>query len=418
MRNSLFEPIYFAPQRKLGGGWIAFKDSPSPPPQPDYVGAAQVQGDANLKSAQQTAILSNPNINNAYGSQQVSYSTDANGNMIPTVNQTLNPTSQQIFDQQQQNKLGLSGVSQQALGTVQNALSTPFKFGGPDVQTSINNPNVQTGLDTSGVAKMPVNAGVTGQQAIMARLAPALARSRAAMENRDANQGIMRGSEAYNTDQTLQGQQENDATTQAVLQGLGLDMTANNQGFNQAVASGQFNNQAVGQQFNQNLQGAQFGNTAQQQALAQALQLRNQPLNEINALMSSSQVSSPQFQGYTGAGVTAAPYMQGTQAAGNAANNIYNAQMGAQNANTSGLYGLGGAGLMGYAMMAAPAASDRRLKSNIVRIGTHPLGIGIYEYDIAGMRRTGVMADELEPVMPEAVYTMPSGFKVVDYAAL
>jgi hypothetical protein len=134
--------------------------------------------------------------------------------------------------------------------------------------------------------------------------------------------------------------------------------------------------------------------------------------------MSSSQVSSPQFQGYTGAGVTAAPYMQGTQAAGNAANNIYNAQMGAQNANTSGLYGLGGAGLMGYAMMAAPAASDRRLKSNIVRIGTHPLGIGIYEYDIAGMRRTGVMADELEPVMPEAVYTMPSGFKVVDYAAL
>jgi hypothetical protein len=35
---------------------------------------------------------------------------------------------QQIFDQQQQNKLGLSGVSQQALGTVQNALSTPFKL--------------------------------------------------------------------------------------------------------------------------------------------------------------------------------------------------------------------------------------------------------------------------------------------------
>jgi hypothetical protein len=88
--------------------------------------------------------------------------------------------------------------------------------------------------------------GTTGQQAIMARLAPALARSRAAMENRDANQGIMRGSEAYNTDQTLQGQQENDAVTQACLQGLGLDMTANNQGFNQAVASGQFNNQAVG----------------------------------------------------------------------------------------------------------------------------------------------------------------------------
>jgi hypothetical protein len=87
-----FEPIYFAPQRKLGGGWIAFKDSPSPPPQPDYVGAAQVQGDANLKSAQQTAILSNPNVNNPTGRSTVSYST-GQWELIPTVNQTLNPTS-------------------------------------------------------------------------------------------------------------------------------------------------------------------------------------------------------------------------------------------------------------------------------------------------------------------------------------
>ena len=29
------DPIYFAPQRKLGGGWICWKDSPSPPPAPD-----------------------------------------------------------------------------------------------------------------------------------------------------------------------------------------------------------------------------------------------------------------------------------------------------------------------------------------------------------------------------------------------
>src|SRR3990167_11159312 len=40
MRNQ-HEPIYFAQQRKLTGGWICFKDSPSPPPAPDLKGAAE-----------------------------------------------------------------------------------------------------------------------------------------------------------------------------------------------------------------------------------------------------------------------------------------------------------------------------------------------------------------------------------------
>ena len=68
--------------------------------------------------------------------------------------------------------------------------------------------------------------------------------------------------------------------------------------------------------------------------------------------------------------------------------------------------------------MAAIASSDRRLKSNIVRIGTHPLGIGIYEYDIFGERTRGVMADEVLTVRPEAVLEDPSGYLMVDYGRL
>jgi hypothetical protein len=79
----------------------------------------------------------------------------------------------------------------------------------------------------------------------------------------------------------------------------------------------------------------------------------------------------------------------------------------------SGLYGL--AGNLGSA---AIMFSDRRLKSNIVRIGTHPLGIGVYEYDIFGGRQRGVMADEVEAVMPEAVSTHESGYKMVNYGLL
>jgi len=62
--------------------------------------------------------------------------------------------------------------------------------------------------------------------------------------------------------------------------------------------------------------------------------------------------------------------------------------------------------------------SDVRLKSNIERIGTHPLGIGVYDYDKFGKRERGVMAQEVEKVLPEAVSTHESGFKMVDYSML
>lgn len=59
--------------------------------------------------------------------------------------------------------------------------------------------------------------------------------------------------------------------------------------------------------------------------------------------------------------------------------------------------------------------SDRRLKSNIKRIGTHPLGVGIYEYDLENRRETGVMAQELLPVLPDAVSMGDDGYYRVNY---
>ena len=395
------------------------------------------------------------------------------------------------------------------------------------------------GLNTSNVAAMPVSAGMTGQQAIMSRLAPQLEKSDAAMRQRLANQGLVAGGEAFENAMLSQNQQKNDLLTQAALQGIGLDTAANAQGFNQALAAGQFGNQAVGQnfgqgvtaqqlqnagiaqnfgqgqaanaaqnaaigqnfnqglsaqqaqnaaaqqlynqnmgvqglqnqavgqnqqaalsqqqaqlaaqqqgcgqnvtqqqlsnqaitqnqqaalqqqqaalaaqnqQFNQLLQGGQFGNTAQQQSLQQQLALRNQPLNEITGLMGGSQIQMPQFQGYQGSNIAAAPVFAGAQAAGQAAMDQYGIQSSNVNAQNAGLYSLAGAGLM-----AGKGFSDRRLKSNIEQVGTHPLGIGIYEYDIFGNRERGVMADEVLNVMPNAVSVHPSGFMQVDYGML
>jgi hypothetical protein len=72
------------------------------------------------------------------------------------------------------------------------------------------------------------------------------------------------------------------------------------------------------------------------------------------------------------------------------------------------------------------ATSDRRLKTDIVRVGEHPLGFGMYLFQylpehrdrLGHGRRFGVMADEVEPVMPAAIGMTPDGYKMVDYGLL
>ena len=72
------------------------------------------------------------------------------------------------------------------------------------------------------------------------------------------------------------------------------------------------------------------------------------------------------------------------------------------------------------------SCSERHVKEDIVRVGEHPLGIGLYlfkyksEYrDLLGHgRQFGVMIDEVETVMPLAVSLRSDGLKRVDYAML
>ena len=353
---------------------------PAAPAAPDYTGAAVAQGAANVEAARATAMLSNPNVYSPYGNQTVTYQGD-----IPTVTQTLTPAAQKTLEQQQALGFKLTDLAGRGFSAVDKSLATPFSFGGPSVQTS---------LDTSGIAQMPINAGTTGQEAIMSRLEPSMAKNRVSTETQLINQGLRPGTEAYDNAIKLLGEQENDARTQAVLQGLGLDITANTQGFNQA------------------LQGGQFGNTAQQQALAQAIQERQMPLNEVNALVEGSQIQNPQFGAYQGSNVAPAPIANATTLQGQFDQNTYNQNVGSYNQQLAGLYSLGGAGAYGY------AKSDRRLKSNIVRIGTHKLGIGIYEYDIEGRHEIGVMAQEVEQVMPQAVMHHADGYMMVNYGRI
>jgi hypothetical protein len=192
------------------------------------------------------------------------------------------------------------------------------------------------------------------------------------------------------------------------------------QGFDINAQRAAFQNAAQQQAFQQGIAQQQFRNTAIQQALAQQAAIRSMPINEISALLSGGQVALPQFQGYSGVTVAPAPIFQAGQAQGDFAQRNYQNQVAGYNANM-GLFGqLGGslATAAGNAGSFAALFSDRRLKSNIVRVGTHPLGIGVYEYDIFGERQRGVMADEVESVLPQAIVAHPSGYKMVNYGLL
>ena len=290
------------------------KSAPSAPAPPDYAGAAREQGAANEATARLQGRLNNPNVSGPLGGQTVTFGS----NDQPTITQTLTPDALATLQAQQRVQKSLANLGEQGIETAQTALSTPF---------SPNSPALQTSIDTSNLAKMPVNAGTTGQEAIMARLQPQIERMDAQTRTRLANQGLVPGGEAYSNAMLDVNKSKNDLLTNAALQGIGLDTGARAQGFNEASA--------------------QLGteNAAKQAELQRQSFLRQQPLNEITGLMSGSQIMMPQFSGYQPTNIAPAPIFAGAQATGQAATDAYGIRSANANAQNAGLYGaLGTAG--------------------------------------------------------------------------
>ena len=80
----------------------------------------------------------------------------------------------------------------------------------------------------------------------------------------------------------------------------------------------------------------------------------------------------------------------------------------------------------GNMAMQTTGGSDRRLKENIIEVGKHPLGIGLYLFDYKPEfrnewghgRQFGVMAQEVETLVPEAITNHSNGYKMVNYTML
>ena len=342
------------------------KSAPSAPPPPDYTGAAQATAQGNLDAARANIAANRVNQYTPYGSIEYNMQReDKYGNPMWSATQTLAPDQQKLLDIQNQLSIGTGELGQQGLGYVKDMISKPF--------------------DTSSLPTTGFNAGQSYQDAYMQRLKPQIEQGREALATQLANSGIPVGSEAYKRAMMTQGQKENDLLAAATTQGFGTGLAANQQGFNQLAYQ------------------------------------RNEPINTLNAVRSGAQVQGPTFVNPAMQANTAGADILGATQMG------YNAQLGASNAQnaanaqmTSGLFGLGGAGLI--------AMSDERTKENIEPIGVDRNGLTVYRYEykpefkdheLAGSGvHYGYMAQEVEQVYPYAVRTLDDGYKVVDYGLL
>jgi len=335
----------------------------SAPPAPDYTGAAQATAAGNLEAARATAAANRTNQITPYGNLTYTANpgTDPYGNTLYTATQTLAPAQQDLLNKTNVLNTGLMDTANRGLNYANDVLSQP-------------------GVNTSLLPQAGINPGQSYQDAIMSRLGPQIDRENAALEQQLANRGIAAGTDAYNQAKTLQAQKQNDLLNSATVQGINTGLAANQQGFQQAA-------------YNQ-----------------------MQPINVINALRTGSQVQNPNFVNTPNQAATAGPDLLG---AANASYqnqlNAYNAQQ-AQSGNfLGGLMNLGGT---------IYKASDVKLKKYIKKIGTLSNGLNVYKYyykkgfGLPESQQIGVMAQEVEKVIPEAVITMTNGYKAVNYALI
>jgi hypothetical protein len=401
-------------------GVLGINDAPAPP---DYEAAAKAKAEGDLKMAQTATQANRADQYNPYGSVTWAKSSNPDGSEKWTQTTALNETGQKLLDADNSSKLGLAGLQNQAVGRVAEAQNAGWNDAALNKSGTALDPNVAGGtqnrasnfnFSVGGTGGSSVGdrtsyydaskVGPTGRvydpnqdtntatQAILSRVNPQLQRGRAALESQLANQGITQGSEAWKTAMEQQGQQENDAYTQAGLQGINLGLTQQGQTYGQtmgnrsalsqdqqilanqqmgvrgqdiqqagintqaATAAAQLglqaqqsaaamNEQNQQTRFGQQMANTQLGMQANNQAFNQNNALRsaglqeqgyfaNRDLNQLNAIRSGSQVSNPTFGSYAQQQTTT-----GADAL-SAASMGYNAQLAANNANNANSFGV------------------------------------------------------------------------------
>lgn len=411
----------------------------SAPPPPDYVGAAQLQGQLskealNMQNYANRPVQNTPWSTVSWGTQNIRDPSTGQDVTQWTQNTTLAPALQEALDDQINMQRERTGLATDFMGRVGQEYGTPFDWNTLPQKAQLTGasqltaemPDYTPGLRTG--INFDTNYRDRVANEMMTRMQPVHERQLNQLETQLANQGFNVGSEGYK--RALDELQQRQSSER--FNALGAAGQEASRLFGMEQAQAQFGNQAVGQasaldmarmnalndaaarQQALNTQYAGFQNALRQQAIAEQMQRRGMSLNEMNALLTGQQVQMPTMPSFTAAGRAETPNILGaTQSGYDAQLGAYNAEQAGANNFMGGLFSLGGAALSNPFIF-----SDVRLKSNIERVATHPIGIGVYDFDMFGTRQRGVIAQEVQQVRPDLVRAHPSGYLQVNYGGL
>lgn len=378
--------------------------------------------------------------------------TDAQGNWVETptftATTTLSPEQDRIRRESEAAQGNLAQLAKQQSSFLGNYLGKGIDTSGiSGLQSSIGGPfnanfnsNIGGGYDTQfgrdiGGNYTDTYAGADDfsadrqryEDALWQRTAGDRDQARSGLETQLINRGLRPGTAAWDSEMNRLASSETDARLATLLAGgqeqsrmVGMSRDAAMFGNQANLAKAQFGREGQLAQNNAALAQAGFGQQAQSmsnsaaaqqagfqnQARAQGMQelfaQRNQPINEIAALLGGSQVTMPQFNAGPQTGVAGVDYT-------GLVNQKYQSELAASQSAMGGLFGLGSA------LLGAIPFSDARLKENVKRIGETDGGTPIYTYNYVwgGPTQMGVMAQEV----PDARVVDPeTGYYRVDYS--
>lgn len=392
------EMMYWAPQRKPFGGWVCFKSDPEPPKAPDPQVTAAAQTKMNIDTANAQANLNRVNQVTPWGSQTYTQGAqNPDGTSQWTQTTSLDPAQQALLDSSNRISQGMADTGEGQLGRVNDALAKPLNYDdkAPWQVTRVLGGKMQNGVEQGGIqnqvdmSKVPdliggeaLNTDLQTQRDSLynqqkAFLDPQWKQDQSDLENKLTQQGIMQNSDAWNRatgdfsrnkefayNNARMGSITGGGAEQSRLFGVGL--ASNQNAYGQALSNGQFANQAQAQRFGQDMQNAQMANSNQNQLFNQDLTnanlqnagrassineqnyLRQQPLNELNALRTGSQVTAPQFGATPQSNVSPTDIMGQYNNQFQAGLASYNGQVASGNSNTQGIVGLAAAAAAAY----------------------------------------------------------------------
>jgi len=275
----------------------------------DWEGIALEQGQLNEGVTRDQTYANRPTQYTPWGYtswQANPYTDPGSGEQVTRWEQTqgLTPELQSLLNKQTAIQGGRADLAGGLVGRMQDEFGTPMNWDGltplqSTPQTQLTLP--QGGIDNPYQTRDRAENAVYSQA--MSRLEPQFNSRRNALEIKLRNQGLSPGDEAYNSQMQSLGQQENDARNQALWSATDAGRAESGQMFDQMRDRSQtMFGQALGsnqQNFGQNMEAANYANQIRQQQMTEQMQQRGFSLNEINALLSGSQVSTPQMPNFS-----------------------------------------------------------------------------------------------------------------------